>query len=94
MNIKVLLPGSLRDWLGGKDEALCHGNTIGECIEELDKEFSGFKKRLLNEKGEIKESILFFINGDNVRNTGQGLDSPLKDNDEISILPFMAGGQY
>ena len=92
MAITITLPRSLKDWMGGNDQASCHGQTIGECVDDLDRNFSGFKKRILDENGEIKESIMIFINGENIRNLGNGLATPVKENEEISIIPFMAGG--
>lgn len=91
MSITVTIPGSLNEWLNGKDQAVCQGKTIGDCVSHLDGNFSGFKDRVLKDDGEIKDFVMIFLNGDNIRNL-QGLQTPLKDTDEISIIPFMAGG--
>lgn len=86
-----MVPGSLKDWLGGSELAVCEGKTIGECIDALDSKFPGFRSRVFDEKGEISSSLMIFIDGQNLRSL-DGLASHVKDGDEISIIPFAAGG--
>ncbi len=90
MPITVRVPGSLKDWFRGSDEAFCNGRTLGECIDQLDREFPGIRDRLLNEEGEIG-AILIFVNGENVTKL-EGLATSISDGDEIAIIPFAAGG--
>ena len=90
MPVIVRVPSSLKDWLGGSDEASCQGSTLGECIDRLDCEFPGIRDRLLNEDGEIG-AILIFLNGENVMKL-EGLATSISDGDEIGIIPFAAGG--
>ena len=91
MSISVIVPGSLKDWLGGSEQAICEGKTIGECIDDLDSKFPGFRRRVFDEKGEINSSVMIFIDGQNLRLL-KGLASPVKDGYEVSIIPFAAGG--
>lgn len=91
MSITIIIPGSLKDWLGGSNEAVCEGKTIGECIDYLDNKFSGFKRRVVDEKGEISSSVMIFLDGQNLRSL-DGLATPVKDGDEVSVIPFAAGG--
>jgi MoaD family protein len=86
----VRVPGSLKEWFRGSDEASCEGGTLGECIDQMDREFPGIRDRLLNEEGEIG-SILIFLNGENVMKL-EGLATSISDGDEIGIIPFAAGG--
>lgn len=90
MSIIVRIPGSLREWFGGKDEAMCQGRTIGECFDQLGKRYPGLRDRLTGEKNQLS-SILVFLNGDNIRNL-EGLATAVKDGDEIGIIPLAAGG--
>lgn len=87
----MLVPGSLKDWLGGSEQAICEGKTIGECIDDLDNKFPGFRRRVFDEKGEISSAIMIFLDGKNLRSL-DGLASSVKDGDEVSIIPFAAGG--
>jgi molybdopterin synthase sulfur carrier subunit len=90
MAVTVRVPGSLKEWFRGSDEASCQGGTLGECIDQLDREFPGIRDRLLNEEGEIG-AILIFLNGENVTKL-EGLATSTSDGDEIGIIPFAAGG--
>jgi molybdopterin synthase sulfur carrier subunit len=90
MSIIVRIPGSLREWFGGKDKALCEGRTIGECFDQLGNRYPGLRDRLLDDKNQLS-SILVFLNGDNIRNL-EGLATAVKDGDEIGIIPLAAGG--
>ena len=91
MSITIIIPGSLKDWFGGSDQATCEGKTMGECIDDLDSKFSGFKCRVVDEKGDIVSSVMIFLDGQNLRSL-DGLATPVKDGDEVSIIPFAAGG--
>ncbi len=90
MSVLIRVPGSLKKWFQGQDEALCHGNTMGDCIEHLEECFPGFKTHLVDENGDISK-VIIFLNGDNIRNL-KGLATEVKDGDEISIIPLAAGG--
>jgi molybdopterin synthase sulfur carrier subunit len=92
MAIIVTLPASLRKkWLNVQEQVSCNGKTIGECLDDLDQRFPGFKETMLDEKRNIRETITIFLRGQNIRNLDY-LSTAVKDNDEISIIPFMAGG--
>ncbi len=90
MSIIIRVPGSLKEWFDGTDEAICQGNTVGECFDHLDNKFPGLRDRLINDKDELS-AVLVFINGENIRNL-DGLTTVVKDGDEIGIIPLAAGG--
>jgi len=92
MSIIVTIPASLRKkWPKTQEQVSCEGKTIGECLDHLDQRFPGFKEAMLDETGNIRETITIFLRGQNIRNLDK-LSTAVKDNDEISIIPFMAGG--
>ena len=90
MAVTVRVPGSLKDWFRGSEEASCRGGTLGECIDQMDREYPGIRDRLLNEEGEIG-AILIFLNGENVTKL-EGLATSISDGDELGVIPFAAGG--
>ena len=90
MSITVRVPGSLKDWLGGDEEARCQGNTLRACLDDLERRFPGIRGRLMDAKGNIGP-VLIFLNGENVTK-GDGLSAEIRDGDEIGILPLAAGG--
>jgi molybdopterin synthase sulfur carrier subunit len=92
MSIIVTIPASLRKkWLATQEQVSCEGRTIGECLDHLNQHFPGFKETMLDETGNIRETITIFLGGQNIRNL-DNLSTAVQDNDEISIIPFMAGG--
>lgn len=92
MSIIVTIPASLRKkWPDAQEQVSCEGRTIGECLDHLDRQFPGFKETMLDERGNIRETIMIFLDGQNVRNLGN-LSTAVPDNGEISIIPFIAGG--
>lgn len=61
-------------------------------IENLEKEFPGIKERLVDENGEIRKFVNFFVNDEDIRFL-QGRDTQLKDGDVVAIIPAIAGGK-
>ncbi len=90
MSVVFRIPGSLRKWFDGQDEARCHGATMGECIRHLEGQYPGIEGRLLDSDGGVA-NVLIFLNGDNIMKMS-GLETPVKDGDEVGVIPLAAGG--
>ncbi|NOZ59416.1 MAG: MoaD/ThiS family protein [Euryarchaeota archaeon] len=88
--VTVRLATPLRKFSDGKPEIKVSGSTVREVIENIDREKPGFKERVL-ENDEIKQFINIFHNNEDVR-FKQGLDTPVAEDDVISILPAVSGG--
>ena len=69
-----------------KEKTLCLN-----CHENLEKEFPGIKERICDEKGKVRRFINIYVNEEDVRFLKQH-ETPLKDGDEVSIIPAIAGG--
>ena len=91
MPVKVKIPTPLRKLTGNIGEVEIDGKTIGEMIENLEKSYPGLKERLCDEAGTIRRFVNVYINEEDIRFL-QGKDTSLKDGDEISIIPAIAGG--
>ncbi len=89
--IRVRVPTPLRPMTGGKSEIEMEGNTIAQLIENLGAAHPGLKERLYDEKGEVRRFINIYVNEEDIRFL-TGTDTPLKDGDEVSIIPAIAGG--
>jgi molybdopterin synthase sulfur carrier subunit len=87
----LYVPTPLRKLTGGKPKVVIAAATVAELIERMEVASPGFSERVLDSDGEIKRFINVFVNGTDVR-TLQGKATPIKDNDEVSIIPAMAGG--
>ena len=91
MAISVRVPTPLRRFTGGKGEVPAEGASLRAIIENLETRHPGLRERLLDDKGEIRRFVNIYLNGDDVRFLDQ-LNSKVKDGDEISIVPAIAGG--
>ncbi|HZA55081.1 MAG TPA: MoaD/ThiS family protein [Candidatus Udaeobacter sp.] len=92
MVLKVRVPTPLRKFTQGADEVTAQGNNVRAMVEDLDKNFPGIKERICDETGKIRRFVNVYVNGDDIRFL-QNLDTALKEGDNISIVPAIAGGQ-
>lgn len=91
MSVKVRIPTPLRKITGGKDEIDAEGTTVGEVIDDVEKNFSGLKERICEESGELRRFVNLYLNDEDIR-FEDNLKTAVKDGDEISIIPAIAGG--
>ncbi|MCS7215445.1 MAG: MoaD/ThiS family protein [Thermodesulfovibrio sp.] len=90
MAVKVLIPTPLQKITGGKDMVEAEPGKIIDIINALDKKYPGFAERLCQD-GKIRRFINVYVNEEDVRFL-QGEDTVVKDGDEVSIVPAIAGG--
>lgn len=88
---KVLLPEQLSRLADNQSELIVNADDIYTLISELESKYNGFKQRLINDNGDLNKFVNFYINGEDIRFLS-GMVTPLKDGDEISIIPALAGG--
>ena len=67
------------------------GRTVQDVIDELNRQYPGVKERLCDDRGELRRFVNVYLNDEDIR-FAQGKDTPVKDGDEISIIPAIAGG--
>jgi sulfur-carrier protein len=91
MAVVVRIPQPLRSLTGEKTSVEASASSLDELIGNLETSYPGVKERILDESGQIRRFVNVYINGDDVR-FGEGLQSSLKDGDEVSIVPAVAGG--
>jgi len=87
----VRIPGQLRKYTHGLGEVLVVGSTVGEILTSLDTTYPGIKERICDESGALRRFVRVFVKDEDIRVLEQ-LDTPVKDTDEVSIVPAMAGG--
>jgi sulfur-carrier protein len=85
------IPGPLRRLSNGEITVDVAGADLGSAIEALDARYPGFKDRLLDEHGELRQFVNVYLNDEDVR-LGSGLKAKVGEGDEISIIPAVAGG--
>jgi molybdopterin synthase sulfur carrier subunit len=91
MAVKVKIPTPLRGLTGDADTVNAEGGTLEELVGALEGTYPGMKERLCDDTGALRRFVNVYINGEDVRFL-DGLSSPLKEGDEVSIVPAVAGG--
>jgi sulfur-carrier protein len=87
----IRIPGPLRSLSGGQSTVDVEAADLRGAIERLDEKHPGFKSRLLDDEGEPRQFVNIYLNDEDIR-LGDGLRSSVKESDEISIVPAVAGG--
>jgi molybdopterin synthase sulfur carrier subunit len=91
MAVLVRIPTPLRSLTKGQAEVQVAADNVADLIDDLEKQFPGIKERLVDEGGEVRRFINFYINEEDVRFL-QGSKTALKVGDQVSIVPAIAGG--
>ncbi len=92
MSVKVRIPTPLRKITKDNDEVSAEGATVSEVIEDLDKKYPGIKERICEADGNLRRFVNLYLNDEDIR-FKNNLNTELKDNDELSIIPAIAGGR-
>ena len=87
----VRIPTPLRKLTNNDDVVEVNAATVGDAIAELEARYSGIKERLLDDAGEVRRFVNVYVNEEDIRFL-ENQKTPLKDGDEISIIPAIAGG--
>ena len=91
MAINVRIPQPLQKLTGGKDLVEVSSSDVKGLVDDLEGKFPGLKERICDETGKIRRFINIYVNEEDVR-FQQGDATALKDGDEVSIIPAIAGG--
>ena len=92
MAVLVRIPTPLRTLTKGQAEVQVDADNVADLIEGLEKQFPGIKERLVDEGGEVRRFINFYVNEEDIRFL-QGATTVLKAGDKVSIVPAIAGGR-
>ena len=91
MAVTVRIPTPLQRVTDGKGEVACEGRTVAELLAHLERQHPGVKERICDEQGKVRRFVNIFVNEEDVRFL-QGDQTPVKDGDDVSIIPAIAGG--
>lgn len=89
--VQIRIPMPLRDYTAGAREIQVEATTVGEALAELGASHDGILNRLLLPDGEVRQFVNIYLGNCNVR-TLNGLATPVKAGDVLSIVPAVAGG--
>ena len=87
----VRIPTPLRKLTNDLEVVSAAGANVGEILDNLDKAFPGLRERICDEQGNVRRFVNIFVSDEDIRFL-QELATPLKDTDEVSIVPAIAGG--
>ncbi len=91
MSVTVKIPTQLRSVTDGEAEATVDDvATVGEVLDGLYERYDGLRERI-SEDGGLRRFVNVYVGGEDIRFLDQ-LDTAVKDGDEVTILPAVAGG--
>jgi sulfur-carrier protein len=91
MAVVVKIPTQLRAAAGGVSETQLDGSTVAEVLEGLYDRFGELRERLSDDDGSLRRFVNVYVSGEDIRFL-DGLQTPVKDGAELTILPAVAGG--
>ena len=91
MSVTVRIPTPLQKLTNGQAEVESSGATVTELLEQLNRQYPGLKERLCDDTGKLRRFVNIFVNEEDIRFL-QMDQTPVKDGDEVSIIPAIAGG--
>lgn len=90
MSISVIVPTLLRPLTHGEKNVTAQGSSVSELIENLDSQYPGIKAKLIKDD-QVHRFVNIYINDDDIR-FAEGLNTPVKAGDSLTVLPAVAGG--
>jgi sulfur-carrier protein len=87
----IKIPTHIRPYVNGKQVVSVEGQSAGEAMESLLVQFPALRPHLTNTKGELRPFVNLFIGENNIRDL-QGLKTPLNNDDQLVLVPSIAGG--
>ena len=93
MPVTVRIPTPLQRLTNGQGEVQGEGKTVAELLGDLERRYPGVKERLCDQDGKLRRFVNVFVNEEDIRFL-QGDQTAVKDGDEVSIIPAIAGGTH
>jgi molybdopterin synthase sulfur carrier subunit len=87
----VRIPTPLRKYTQGQEEVSVAATDVRQLIDALESAYPGIRERICDDKGAVRRFVNVFVGDEDIRFL-DGLDTPVKDADEVSIVPAIAGG--
>ena len=90
--MKIHIPTPLRTYTGGLETVRISGATVSAVFEHLTTTYPELKQHLFTSEGKLRSFVNVYLNDDDIRYLADKEASPVKDSDELTIIPSIAGG--
>jgi molybdopterin synthase sulfur carrier subunit len=90
MAVTVKIPTQLRGATEGEAEIQVEGSTVGEALDAVFDQHDGLRDRITQD-GDLRRFVNVYVSGEDIR-FQDGLETPISEGDEVTILPAVAGG--
>jgi sulfur-carrier protein len=90
MGVTVKIPTQLRAATEGEAEVEVEGGTVGEALDAVFDQHEGLRERI-TQNGDLRRFVNVYVSGEDIR-FQDGLETPINEGDEVTILPAVAGG--
>jgi adenylyltransferase/sulfurtransferase len=91
MAVKIMIPTPLRQYVGKRDQVEVEAKTVAEALSKLAAEYSELRRHLYSEEGKLRSFVNIYLGDEDIRFL-QREQTPLNENDVLSIVPSIAGG--
>jgi molybdopterin converting factor small subunit len=88
VTVVVRLPSALREYAGGAATLEIDGDTVGAILAELDRQFPGVGRRVIDEQGQVRRHVHVYVGDERMRSMADGVGRGV----EVTILPAVSGG--
>jgi MoaD family protein len=87
----IRIPAPLRTYTQEQREVEVKGDTVARALHELIDRYPSLRPHLFNGKNELRPFVNLYVNDENIKDLN-GMDTPVKENDRLMLLPSIAGG--
>ena len=88
----IRMPTPLRPYTEGQSEIFVQGQNVADALADLTVQFPQLEKHLFSETGDLRAFVNLFLGEEDIRHL-QGMETPLKDDGKLRIIPSIAGGR-
>jgi molybdopterin synthase sulfur carrier subunit len=92
MAVTVYIPTPFRRATSNRDRIEVRAGNVGAMLDELETSFGSLKGLVRDEQGQVHRHVSIYVNNEAI-DALKGLATPLRDGDEVAIIPALAGGR-
>jgi molybdopterin converting factor small subunit len=92
VSVTILIPSALRSFTERQAAIRVEAKTAGEALDALAAAYPDIRRHLYDENNELRSFVNLYLGETNIKDSG-GTAAPLKDGDELALVPSIAGGR-